>query len=146
MLDYGKNFVGLIALDASLDSQRNDPVSRNGKNTTSPKQGQKHGDDTAQVATIRHIYVYESYRSANAQKDLVQYAVDHAFKSNKTVNSIRATPSPYSTYIGKALLSEGFRVVGYGEAVGFLKRKSIVYEITRESWAATKSRNVNQSR
>lgn len=138
LLDFGINFVGLIALDASVDAQSVETVLQGGRQNDHAghrqRQRKKGEKGTGKIATIRHLYVYESYRKADAQRDLIQYGVDHAFKANDTVEVIRATPSPYSKYIGQALRAEGFVMISHGERVGLLGWKSVTYEITRETW------------
>ena len=129
-------------MDASLDSQSDETIVQKGRDSAETRQRQrqrqKYDKGTAQVATIRHLYVYESYRKADAQRDLIQYAVNHTFNADSTVQSIRASPSPYSKYIGQALRAEGFRMITHGERIGLLGWISVTYEITRESWKSAR--------
>jgi hypothetical protein len=138
ILDYGNNFVGVIAVDASFDSKSSETIVQRQKAQTDTRQRQhqarKYEKGTGEVATIRHLYVYDSYRPAGPQQDLIQYAVNHVFNANDKVQAIRATPSPYSRYVGQALRAEGFSMIAHGERVGLLGWKSVTYELTRKSW------------
>lgn len=138
ILEYGDKFVGLVAVDASPESLSNNTVLRKepekSKKTTVKAKHQE--ERTSATATIRHLYVSYPYRSAGAQDDLISFAVDHCFGSSEIVQNIRATPSPLSTYIGRALAQANFNVILRGDKVGLFKWPSLVYELTRETWKA----------
>ncbi|KAJ7706122.1 hypothetical protein B0H17DRAFT_1035808 [Mycena rosella] len=80
IIDYDNRFVGLIAIDASIE----DTSSNNRKATTS------------ETATIRHFYVQEPYPAAGIQDDLLSHAI------------IKAPDSPLVPYARKSLKEAGF--------------------------------------
>lgn len=128
ILEFGDSFVGLIALDASIDGASDD-ISF----TVLPSKG------TSRVAQIRHIYVVEAYRPARAEIDLLEHAINHAFKTNRDVQVIKHTTSDLNSYVGKALVQCGFVAVKSGSPMGVFGWKTTCYELTRESWEARTS-------
>ncbi|KAI5124686.1 hypothetical protein M0805_004294 [Coniferiporia weirii] len=137
LLEFGSKFVGLIAADASIDSQSDQTLpAQAGESPRKPKgKERKYSKDTASVATIRHFYVAETYRLASAQDDLLAFAIKHVFEESETVERIKATPSPYSTYLGRSLRDAGFSVTERGPKVGLIaSRTTLTYELTREKW------------
>jgi hypothetical protein len=113
ILEYGVRFVGIIALDASLDSTSDEP---------------------APTATIRHFFVEDEYRSSNIQADLLSYAVGHAFQSDNIVQQIKASDSPLAPYARVALRSSGFQLEEYTDKVGVFGWKLGVRILKRVEW------------
>ncbi|KAL5535533.1 hypothetical protein ACEPAF_3627 [Sanghuangporus sanghuang] len=121
--DFGNQFVGLIAVDASTDSLSDDTVSSSqeaaretARSITSGKD-KIHKPNTSPTAVIRHFYVAELYRTAVAQNDLITFAVKRIFESSSVVERIRMTPSPLMDYIEHSLKSAGFEVIEQGPKV-----------------------------
>ncbi|OCB91898.1 hypothetical protein A7U60_g833 [Sanghuangporus baumii] len=121
--DFGNQFVGLIAVDASTDSLSDDTVSSSqeaaretARSITSGKD-KIHKPNTPPTAVIRHFYVAELYRTAVAQNDLITFAVKRIFESSSVVERIRMTPSPLMDYIEHSLKSAGFEVIEQGPKV-----------------------------
>jgi len=131
-LHYGKKMVGLIAIDASVDSLSDEPV------TSKPvKEALKliKAKGTAHVATIRHFYIDELYRKTGIQEDLLTHAVEQAFKNGKAVETIRITVYPWASYLNGALKQAGFEFVEKGaEKFSVLGWRSSTYELSREAW------------
>jgi hypothetical protein len=126
ILEYGETFVGLIALDASLDSESDDLV------TSETKSNFKKG--TSRTATIRHFYVEEQFRGIGMQKDLLDHAVRHAFSSNSTVRTIKAADSPLAPYVRVCLRSAGFQLQKHTETVGVFAWKLGQRILERDDW------------
>ena len=114
LLQFKDKFVGLIAVDASLDSTHDETVLTGIKSNQDLKNLKKKG--TAKVATIRHFYVHEAYRSTNVQDDLIQFALDRAFGGDKTVPEFRQfndLHDPFPTdvyYLGNILRTDFLEV------------------------------------
>lgn len=121
ILEYGVKFVGLIAIDASLDSTLDTTVSSNGNAAqiaAVKKQTSKKG--TSEVATVRHFYVMEEYRTTFMQEDLLQFAVQHTFSKDSKVKTIEAVDSTLELWAGKAMTKEGFSVEKTLKRIGIL--------------------------
>ena len=113
LLEYGDQFVGLIAVDAS----------------SKPNESESKG----KTVTIRHFYVDEAYRVANVQEDLLQHAVNHAFSDPK-VQRIEAFDSPLLPYIRACLQKTGFRLDHYTKKIGLLRWSLGVRYLHRDEW------------
>lgn len=140
MLEYSGKFVGLIAVDASLDSASNATFTSNGNAKqveAIKKQLSKRG--TAEVAVIRHFYVMEEYRVAGVQEDLLQYAVDQTFKNDSKVKVIRIVDSALSPWVGSALAKEGFVIEKTVRKIGTLGWKVQERALARDVWKQRRS-------
>jgi len=126
ILEYGVRFIGIIAVDASLDSSSNEPTT-----TKKKKLPVKRSSPTA---TIRHFFVEEEYRGADIQTDLLSYAVQHAFRSDDTVQRIKASDSPLAPYARKTLRSSGFQLEEHVDRVGIFGWKLGVRILERTEW------------
>lgn len=127
ILDYDEKFLGLIALDASLDSVQ----------CTTPQKSSDYGraqKGTAQTAIIRHFYIDEVYRSSGIQGDLLRHAVQTAFDSDDHVLRIRAFDSPLNTYIRSCLQEAGFAIERPVDTVGLFKWKINMRILERDVW------------
>ncbi|GBE78278.1 hypothetical protein BKA93DRAFT_737280 [Sparassis latifolia] len=139
LLEYGEKFVGLIAIDASLDAESEEVIG-----PTSPPQPKnvKTGKlelpkGTSPSATIRHFYVEEPYRVAGIQNDLLEHAITHAFNSDSTVQNIIAVDSPQNSYIGKALRNNGFQLDKKLGTYGVLRWQNSARILKRKSWQSS---------
>lgn len=122
VLEYGELFVGFIALDASPDDS--DIL------TKEPK-----AKKTTRTAIIRHFYVDEPYRPAGVQKDLLVYAVNHAFNKDQNLDRIQAIESPLIPYVRKCLRDSGFQLEQYTtDRVGVLRWKEGIRVLEKEHW------------
>ncbi|KAI0374219.1 hypothetical protein BV20DRAFT_961323 [Pilatotrama ljubarskyi] len=135
ILEYGDRFVGMIALDASLDAEMDEQVAPGSLKTD--RSGQvKVTKGTSKVAKIRHFYVDEPYRAAALQDDLLEHALKHAFTADSQLESIRAVESPLRGYIGDALRKHGFEFEKKAERVGTLRWQETVSKLDRGRWAS----------
>lgn len=134
LLEYADKPIGLIAVDASLDSTSDKSVQ--------PGQGNiQYTKGTSSTATIRHFFVEEPYREASIQEDLLEHAVLHAFDGNKTVEKIRVNDTPLKNYITKALNESGFRLEEKTERVGVLRWQNCIRSVDRARWKAANEKH-----
>ncbi|CAL1695934.1 unnamed protein product [Somion occarium] len=135
ILEFNDRFVGLIAVDASLDSTSDEVVVGSDKpaeeNAKPAKSYSTKG--TSNVATIRHFYVEEPYRTASVQDDLLEHAIKHAF-AEKEVERIRAVNESLVPYIGEALHRQGFVSASVLETVGVLNWHVHESVLERKVW------------
>ena len=135
ILQYGERFVGIIAVDASLDAESDDTVGdKTFKKDKSGKVATTKG--TAKVATIRHFFVEEQYRPAGTEDDLLEFALRHAFTNDAKVEAVRAHASPLESYVSKSLHKHGFALERKTERVGALRWQNSIQILTRKRWAA----------
>lgn len=112
ILEYNGRFVGLIAVDASTDSASGDiPLSSDDQKSKLTAKG------TSSLATIRHFYVEEPYRSTLVQDDLLKCALKFAFQEKK-VQRVKALDAELTSYLGKSLRRQGFSGGSLVETVG----------------------------
>lgn len=152
LLDFNKKFVGLIAVDASINSlvEYELPSKKKEKESStaqdspgSNKKDKKEKDNkttsgtsagTSTVAQIRHFYVEDAYRRTNVQFDLLLFATRHAFTTAKSLERIRCKASPLNSYVVEALKELGFEAVENGKKIGIFGWQEKVYEVRRERW------------
>ncbi|KAJ7492566.1 hypothetical protein FB451DRAFT_1218829 [Mycena latifolia] len=124
ILDYDDRFVGLVAIDASVEDASN----KNRKATTS------------QTATLRHFYVQEPYPAAGAQDDLLSHAVNHCLNAKPAiVQQINAPDSPLVPYARKSLKEAGFVLEKNTEKVGVFGWKLGMRRLRRDVWEQKKT-------
>lgn len=126
LLEYGESFVGLIALDASLDSESTEPISADTK--SKPKKR------TSPVAVIRHFYVEDEYRGIGMQQDLLDHALRRAFSVDSPVRTIKAVDSPLVPYVRDCLRSAGFQLQKHTDKVGVFAWKLGQRILERDDW------------
>ncbi|KAH9835599.1 uncharacterized protein C8Q71DRAFT_87665 [Rhodofomes roseus] len=133
ILEFGDKFVGLIALDASLDSTSTAPVSAT---QSLAKRGKKveFPSGTSYTAVIRHFYVDEAYRPAGAQHDLLQFVLKHAFESDPAVQEVKCHDSPLRKYVSDALKKAGFELEWKMDKVGMLGWQNSLRTLNRSKW------------
>ncbi|KAL1951998.1 hypothetical protein VTO73DRAFT_1147 [Trametes versicolor] len=133
VLEYGDRFVGMIAVDASLDADADEQVAAG--TIKKDRSGQvKMTKGTSKVATIRHFYVQEAYRAAGIQDDLLEHALNHAFAADATLRGVRATESSLRQYVGETLRKHGFELEKKAERVGTLRWQQSVRILDRSRW------------
>ena len=137
ILEYGDRFVGMIALDASLDADVDTVVTPDTvKKDRSGKIKMTKG--TSRIATIRHFYVEDPYRRVGMQDDLLDYALAHAFSSDAMLESVRVVESPLRKYIVETLNKHNFKVERKAERVGALRWQNRVRILDRQQWSVAR--------
>lgn len=129
ILEYGDKFVGFIAIDASADSTFEERITSGAKKVKDTKI-----TGTSSIATIRHFYVYDKYRPALAQDDLLRFAVEHAFTSDKKVMSIHAADNSLASWASAAYRRQGFIISKVIGKVGVLGWPVKSRELSRKRW------------
>ena len=156
VLQYGERFIGIIAVDASLDADSDDAVadkavaplnktSKSSKFSKAPAAAAASAvaalpKGTAKTATIRHFYVEEQYRPAGMADELLAFALRHAFSKDLRVEAVRAHASPLAGYASDALKRHGFELERKTERVGALRWQDSVQILSRERWAAVEAK------
>lgn len=131
VLEYDGSIIGLVAIDASKDSQSNQSFKEHNK-----VKGQKRG--TSSVAVIRHFYVEELFRKANVQDDLVAFAVRHAFDSSGDVKDIRVVTSSLLGYVQESLGKFRFKMDGITRMKGVYSWTTGAMNLRRTDWIKEK--------
>ncbi|KAG2159910.1 uncharacterized protein EDB93DRAFT_1073991 [Suillus bovinus] len=134
VLEYAGKFVGLIAIDASKNSQSQDTLMDKGKLSSSLKSKHTIPQGTSSVATIRHFYIEEPYRKAGIQEDLLAHAVQHAFKADKAVKEIKVTTNSLILYVQKCVRDAGFALEKPVGKFGIYGWKSDLFVLRRTQW------------
>ncbi|KAK0465109.1 uncharacterized protein EV420DRAFT_1512857 [Desarmillaria tabescens] len=122
LLEYGDNIVGLIAVDASLDSD------------SSPDTKKKNSQPVSSTAVITHFSVDEKYRSTGVQDDLLTYAVRHAFASSPTVQRVEGIDDPLVEFTGPCYTAAGFKTESVLEPIGVFKWRPRKRVLERSAW------------
>lgn len=131
ILDYNERFVGLIAVDASIDSASGDiPLSSSEKDKKDPRLSTK---GTSSLANIRHFYVEEPYRTASVQDDLLECALKYAFQE-KEVERVKALDAELTPYLGKSLRRHGFSSRNLVQTVGVFGWSIRETVLDRKTW------------
>lgn len=123
ILDYGDQFVGLIALDAYEE-----------KTTLSTKKSSKQNHSTPSTATIRHFFIDEAYRGSGIQSDLLAHAVQIAFGKDPSLQRITALDSSLITYVRSSLREAGFELDRVTGRIGVYRWKLGQRTLERENW------------
>jgi hypothetical protein len=138
LLEFGDKNIGLIAVDASLDSTNDEPVTKQSKERLSASTKQK---GTSRVATIRHFFAEEAYRRVNIEDDLLQFAVESTFNADRAVKSIRMLASPLRPAILNSLRRNKFARGDLVEKIGIVGWEVHWYTLERSVWEAGKEKN-----
>ncbi|KAJ7597089.1 hypothetical protein C8J56DRAFT_919158 [Mycena floridula] len=107
ILEYEDVFVGLIALDAS---------------------------ESSRTAIIRHFYVEEQYRRTDIQSDLLKHALKVAYTTDPSLDSIQATVSSLTPYLGDCLRKAGFLKERTVYSLGVFKWKTDMMCLKKNNW------------
>jgi hypothetical protein len=134
LLEFGDKIIGMIAVDASLDADNDEPITKQSSGEQLRKALERKG--TSSIATIRHFFAEEAYRSAKIEDDLLEYAVESTFKENKSVSAIRILASPLRPAILESLRRCRFSKGDCVESIGMLGWEVCWYNLERSRWEA----------
>ncbi|CCM01947.1 uncharacterized protein FIBRA_04020 [Fibroporia radiculosa] len=134
ILEFSDKVVGFIAVDASLDSTSDKTIASSPAPIKRKDGRVKYSEGTSKMATIRHFYVDEPYRTVDIQSDLLSHAVQQVFASSPVVERIRASETPLKSYIGNALRKCGFEFELNTEKVGVLRWQNTIQVLKRQTW------------
>ena len=137
ILEYGDKFVGLIAIDASKDSQSEQGLvkqTEQGKSVIADETRNFFSSGTSSVATIRHFYVEEHFRKSNVQQDLLAFAARHVFTMARDVKVLKASATPLLGYKYTCLRELGFSVEKQASKLGILGWRVDAMSLERVRW------------
>jgi len=134
LLEYEDKIIGMIAVDASLDEANDEPITRQSSGEHLREALERNG--TSRIATIRHFFAEEAYRSAKIEDDLLEFAVESTFTANESVRAIRILASPLRPAILESLRRNQFSKGGRVESIGMLSWEVCWYSLERSRWEA----------
>ncbi|KIM66165.1 hypothetical protein SCLCIDRAFT_111153 [Scleroderma citrinum Foug A] len=140
VLEYDNRVIGLIAVDASEDSQSDKNSVKTGeiqeKNRVSSK-------GTSSTAKICHIFVENPFRNADVQDDLVAFATNHAFTASSDVKEIKVTTSSLLGYVQNSLRHCKFTTDEVVERVGIYRWKTQAMRLKRRQWEKSRGKGAS---
>ena len=136
LLEYGDKIIGMIAVDASLDAANDEPITPQSSGEQLRETLKRKG--TSRIATIRHFFAEEAYRSVKIEDDLLEFAVESAFKADETVSAIRTLASPLRPAIVASLRRNRFSKGDRVESIGMRSWEACWYTLERSRWEAAK--------
>ncbi|KAF9270267.1 hypothetical protein L218DRAFT_952435 [Marasmius fiardii PR-910] len=122
VLEFDGHAVGLIAVDASTDSETAEIRSLT----------RRDAKGTSKTAIIRHFFVEEPYRKVDIQKDLLQHAVRHTLAPDSKVQEVKMTCSSLTGYLQRCLKEEGFTLESQGKSLGIYRWKTGIWRLKRD--------------
>lgn len=137
ILEYANKFIGLVAIDASRDSQSDQGFMKNnnqGHILADGKIKNFYTTGTSSVATIRHFFVEERFRKSNVQQDVLAFAARHVFTTAQDVNVLKATATPLLDYKYSSLRELGFSVEKQVGKLGIFGWRVDAMSLQRARW------------
>jgi len=126
----------MIAVDASLDAANDESITQETSGEQLRDALERKG--TSRIATIRHFFAEEAYKSAKIEDDLLVFAVESTFKAHKSISAIRILASPLRPAILESLRRNRFSKGDRVESVGMLGWEVCWYSLERSRWEAAK--------
>ena len=137
LLQLGDRIIGMVGIDASLDATNDEPVTQQSQERLKASIKQK---GTSRVATIRHFFAEEAYRSVNIEDDLLQFALESTFSADKAVKSVRVTASPLRPAVLESLQRNKFTRGDRVGTIGIRNWEVYWYTMERSQWEAGKEK------
>jgi len=136
ILEYGNKFIGLVAIDASKDSQSEQAFVKKSEqgHVLADKTKDFYSTGTSSVATIRHFYVEERFRKSNVQQDMLAFAARHVFTTAQDVKVLKASATPLLGYKYDSLRELGFSVDKQDGKLGILGWRVDAMGLERARW------------
>ena len=141
LLEYGDKIIGMIAVDASLDATNDEPITPQSSGEQLKETIKQKG--TSHIATVRHFFAEEAYRSVKIEDDLLGFAVESTFKADDSVSAIRTLASPLRPAILASLRRNRFSKGDRVESIGMLGWELCSYSLERSQWEAAKQEATN---
>jgi hypothetical protein len=141
LLEFRNKIIGMIAVDASPDAANDEPITQ--ETSKERLRGTLERKGTSSIATIRHFFAEEAYRSAKIEDDLLAFAVESTFKANKSVSAIRVLASPLRPAILESLRRNRFSKGDRVESVGMIGWEVCWYNLERSRWEAGKQLKID---
>lgn len=143
ILEYDNNFIGLVAIDASKDSQSEQVFVKKTEHghILADQTKNFYSSGTSSVATIRHFYVEERFRKSNVQQDMLAFAARHAFTMAQDIKVLNASGTPLLGYKYNSLRELGFSVGKQIGKLGILGWKVDEMSLERARWERDQSKD-----
>ena len=147
ILEYDGKFIGLVAIDASKDSQSEESfVKKNEQGRVLTDESKDfYSSGTSSVATIRHYYVEEQFRKSNIQQDILEFAARHAFTATEDVQVLQTSATPLLGYRYDTLRKLGFSVEKQVGKLGILGWRLEIMSLKRARWKREQSKGSSNS-
>jgi len=142
ILEYGTKFIGLVAIDASKDSQSDQSFVKKDEDgkLLADKSKNFYSSGTSSTATIRHFFVDEPYRTSEVQDDLLEFAVRHAFTTTQDVNVIKVSATTLHDYAHRSLGRLGFTVEKHVRKIGVYGWSLDIMSLEKARWKKDESK------
>lgn len=135
LLQWNDKIIGLVAVDSSNNSVNDEPLEKGVRLDAQQERDLVYGKGTSKVATIRHFFSEEGYRSAGIDVDLLRYALQRAF-SDETVQTVRISVSSLKRNLSNQLQKHNF-VEGESDGkLGPFGWRWRWHTLSRTKWAA----------
>lgn len=136
ILEYADKFVGLVAIDASKDSQSEQGLVKKNEHghILADRTKDFYSTGTSSVATIRHFFVEERFRKSNVQQDILAFAARHVFTTTQDVKVLKASATPLLGYKYDSLRELGFSVEKQGGKLGIFGWRVDAMSLERARW------------
>ncbi|KAH0838341.1 hypothetical protein J3R83DRAFT_6620 [Lanmaoa asiatica] len=136
ILEYGNQFVGLAAIDASTDSQSEQSLVKKSEqgHVLADKTKNFYSSGTSSVATIRHFFVEERFRKSDVQQDILAFAARHVFTTAQDVKVLKASATPLLGYKYNTLRGLGFSVEKQVGKLGIFGWRVDAMNLERARW------------
>jgi hypothetical protein len=145
ILEYGNKFIGLVAIDASKDSQSEQGFVKKTEqgHVLADKTKNFYSSGTSSVATIRHFYVEGRFRKSNVQQDMLAFAARHVFTTAQDVKVLKASATPLLGYKYDTLRELGFSVEKQAGKLGILGWRVDAMALERSRWERGQSKGLS---
>lgn len=143
VLEYDGRIIGLIAVDASEDSQSDKNSVRTGEIEKTIQEKKRDSSMTSSTATISHIFVENPFRNADVQDDLVSFATDYAFTTSSDLKEIKVITSSLLGYVQRSLRHSKFTTDEVVGRVGIYRWKMQAMSLKREQWEKSRGKGAS---
>lgn len=143
ILEYADKFIGLVAIDASRDSESERGFvkkTEQGHVLATDKIKNFYTTGTSSVATIRHFFVEERFRKSNVQQDILAFAARHVFTTAQDVKVLKASATPLLDYKYNSLRELGFSVEKQVGKLGIFGWRVDAMSLERARWERNQSK------
>lgn len=145
ILEYGTKFIGLVAIDASKDSQSEESLTKKNNLGLADKPKGFYSSGTSSVATIRHFHVEEQFRKSNVQQDILAFAARHVFTTAQSVKVLKASTTTLLDYKYNSLRELGFSMEKQTGKLGIVGWRLNTMSLERTRWEKEQSKESSES-
>lgn len=147
ILEYGGKFIGIVAIDASKDSQSEESFVKKTEqgHILADQTKNFYTSGTSSVASIRHFYVEEQFRKSNVQQDILAFAARHVFTTAQDVKVLKSLATPLLGYKYDSLRELGFSIEKQAGKLGIFGWKVDAMSLERARWETEKGKESSTS-